>query len=400
MYTHVGLGIAQHQARGLGHHQGVDVAHAALLQVQLLGAEGDVGVLLDILGVDDDAAVAHAHLVKHLAQQQIQTAELAAQLGEVDAPFAHVLAGADDARVVQLADFADETAAANQDLALAAGIAREGLAHHVHDVARGEFGGRFHKEVLAGLVPDAAGEVDVLLLDGIPDLACHTKQERLLHAHAHVIDGCLFLVAHRPAHLLVGKALQRGLLDLHLEYLAQVTALLGQRLELRRLHVEFAGGTAHAHQVCSRHDIGETVGDTVDGAAVHCHHRHAVGIASQDIEHQVLVTLGDAVALVTAGLLHQDGIGGVKDVVVGRLDGDDGRVVSRMWRRLHNVIVQVTLGLLGVHTVIIDGHAARVLAARIARNLVNRGGHRADFHDLLVNLVEQQVGRPLVAQVG
>jgi len=82
VHAHVRLGIAQHQARGLGHHERIDVAHAALLEVELLGAEGDVGVLLDILGVDDDAAVAHAHLVKHLAQQQVQAAEFRPQFGE------------------------------------------------------------------------------------------------------------------------------------------------------------------------------------------------------------------------------------------------------------------------------------------------------------------------------
>ncbi len=78
------LGVAQYQARGFGHHQRIDVAHAALLEVELLGAEGDVGVLLDILGIDDDAIVRHAHLVKHLAQQQVQATELGAQLGEIN----------------------------------------------------------------------------------------------------------------------------------------------------------------------------------------------------------------------------------------------------------------------------------------------------------------------------
>ena len=70
----MGLGVAQYQTRGLGHHQRIHVANAALLEVKLLGAEGDVGVLLDILGVDDDAILAHAHLVKYLAHQQVQAA--------------------------------------------------------------------------------------------------------------------------------------------------------------------------------------------------------------------------------------------------------------------------------------------------------------------------------------
>ena len=86
MHAHVRLGVTQHQARGLGHHQCVHVAHAALFEVELLGAEGYVGILLDILGVNDQAAIAHAHLVKHLAEQDIQAAKLAAQLGEYNTP--------------------------------------------------------------------------------------------------------------------------------------------------------------------------------------------------------------------------------------------------------------------------------------------------------------------------
>ena len=78
------LGVTEHQARCLGHHQCVHVAHAALLEVELLGAEGDVRVLLYILGVDDHAVAVHSHLVKYLAQQHIQAAELAPQLSEIN----------------------------------------------------------------------------------------------------------------------------------------------------------------------------------------------------------------------------------------------------------------------------------------------------------------------------
>ena len=80
----MGLGVAKHQARGFGHHQCINVAHTALLEVELLGAEGDVGVLLDIFGIDDDTVVFHAHLVKHFAQQHVQASELAAQFCEID----------------------------------------------------------------------------------------------------------------------------------------------------------------------------------------------------------------------------------------------------------------------------------------------------------------------------
>ena len=120
-----------------------------------------------------------------------------------------MLPGCDDAGVVQLADAADESAAANEDLALAAGIAGEGLAHHVDHQVDAHLGGGLQEERLACLTPDAAGEEDILFLDGIPQLSCHAKEITLLHAQSHVIDGSLFLVAHRPAHLLVGEALQR-----------------------------------------------------------------------------------------------------------------------------------------------------------------------------------------------
>lgn len=123
---------------------------------------------------------------------------------EVDSPLAHVLTCRDHAGVVQLADAADQAAAAHEDLALAAGIAGKCLAHHLYHVIDGELGGRLDEHVLAGLVPDAASEIDVLLLVVVPQLACGAKEERLLHAQAHVIDRSLFLVAHRPAHLFVG----------------------------------------------------------------------------------------------------------------------------------------------------------------------------------------------------
>ena len=96
---------------------------------------------------------------------------------EVDAPLAHVLVGGDHAGIIQLADAADEIAAADQDLALAPRIAREGLLHQVHHAAGAELARRLEKDVLAGLAPDAAGEVDVLLLVVVPQLACHAKEE-------------------------------------------------------------------------------------------------------------------------------------------------------------------------------------------------------------------------------
>ena len=98
--AHVGLGITQNQAAGLGKDKGVGVAQAATLEVERLGAEWHVDILLDVVGIEHQAALAHAALVEHLAQQQVECAKLAANLGEVDAPLAHALARHDHAVVV------------------------------------------------------------------------------------------------------------------------------------------------------------------------------------------------------------------------------------------------------------------------------------------------------------
>ena len=131
-----------------------------------------------------------------------------------------MLAGMDDAGVFEFADLADQAAAANQDLALAAGVAGKGLAHQVHQRVLVQLGRRLQIEVLACLVPDSASEIDVLFFVGIPYLARNTKEVGLLDAHAHVIDCGFLLVAHCPAHLLVRQTLQGGLLDLHLDALS------------------------------------------------------------------------------------------------------------------------------------------------------------------------------------
>lgn len=199
-HTHVGLGVAQHQAAGLGEHQGIDVAAAALLQVETLAREGDVAVLLQVVGVDDDAVVGHVDLVEDLAQHHIEGAKLAAQLREVDAPLHHVVAGGHHLAVVHLVEAADEAAAAYEHLALAAGVAGEGLAHEIDDAVLVE--GVFAVvKLLASLKPHAAGEHDVFFLGRVPQLAFHPEEERLLHAQAHVVDGGLLLVGHAPVHL-------------------------------------------------------------------------------------------------------------------------------------------------------------------------------------------------------
>ena len=282
-----------------------------------------------------------------------------------------MLAGGNHAGIVEFADLADQAAAADKDFALAARVAGEGSAHQFHHPLLVERRGGFEVELLAGLVPNAAGEVDVLLLGGIPHLPGDTEQVGLLHTQSHVVDGGLFLVAHGPAHLLVRQALQRGLLDLHLEDLAQVAALLGQRLELRRLDVEFAGGTSHAHQGRSCSDVREAPGHSVDGGTVDGHYRHAVGITRHHIEHQVLGALCRAVGLITRRVLHQDGVGGVKDLVVAGVDNLHGGLVPNRGIALGDARAQFCFGQFGVHAVKIHHHAAGMLAAAVARYLVD-----------------------------
>ena len=81
--AHVGLGVAQNEAACLGEYCGVDVAHTTGLEVECFGAEWHVGVLLQVLGVDNHAGTLHAALVKYLAQQHVEGAEFRAQLSEV-----------------------------------------------------------------------------------------------------------------------------------------------------------------------------------------------------------------------------------------------------------------------------------------------------------------------------
>lgn len=216
--AHVGVGIAQNQAAGFGEHQGVGVAESRRLEVQALGAERQMAVLGEIFRVDDQSTGCHSHLVENLAEHQVERAELAVNLGEVDSPAAHALTRGDHTRVVEFAEHADELATTNKHLALAALVASERLAHEVDHLVVVEV--LIVSERFAGLVPDATGEEDVLLLVGIPQAALHTEEERLLHAEPHVVDGRFLLVGHRPSHLFVGEALQGALLDLHLNELS------------------------------------------------------------------------------------------------------------------------------------------------------------------------------------
>ena len=51
--AHVGFRVAEYKAACLGEHCGIDISHSAGFEIQCLGAEGLVCVLLQIFGVDD-----------------------------------------------------------------------------------------------------------------------------------------------------------------------------------------------------------------------------------------------------------------------------------------------------------------------------------------------------------
>ena len=62
----MGIGVAEHQAGGFGEDHSLGVALARAAQVELFDVEGDVDVLGDVVGVDDEAIVGVAALVEHL----------------------------------------------------------------------------------------------------------------------------------------------------------------------------------------------------------------------------------------------------------------------------------------------------------------------------------------------
>ncbi len=107
-----------------------------------------------------------------------------------------------------------------------------------------------------------------------------------------------------------------------------------------------------------------------------------------------------AACLIAGCLLHEDRVGGIKDLVIAGLDDGSGRATVGRYVHGFDFFHQLGLSLLGIYAVEIDDHAAGVLAAAITRNLVDGRGHGANLHDLLVNLVEQQLGRSLAGQVG
>lgn len=192
------------------------------------------------------------------------------------------------------------------------------------------------------------------------------------------------------------------LLTTHFEDLAIVLLFVGQSLELRRLHVEFAGCAAHADECDSLLEAGHTAWHAIDGLAIDGHHHQPVAhVASGHIEHEFALAGCGAIGLVALHALDQDGVAGIKDIVI--LGGETHLGCAAPCAdavALGVGLAEQGAGGLGVDIVVVDNHRSGMFAATIARELVERCGHRANFDNLLVNLVEQQRGRCLAGEVG
>ena len=261
----------------------------------------------------------------------------------------------------------------DEHLAARAGVAREGLAHDVHQ-AGGVERGEVHVHLLAGLVPHALGDGHRLLLDRIVDLHAAAEEELLLHAQAHVVYGRLLLVGEVPAHLLVAQLHDDALLDLHLENLAQVGALARQHAVLRRLDVELRGGAAHAHYAAGVY--GGVVAQVAD-------QRQRRGILGRDVGGGV----------VAVGAFEHHALRRLEQARVGHLDDNLLQIVFSVVESAPGCDV----GGVGadVGRVVVDLEGVGGAYVPQARDLVERRGHGAHAGDGAVDAGEhQRRGRP------
>ena len=342
-----------------------------------------MAILLQVFRVDNHAVVGHSALIKHLRKQYIELSEFRAHLGEVNSPLSHILSGADHLGVVELVESADKSRTSNENLALRACIAGESLAHKVDNSVLGKCTVGI-SERLSGLSPDASREHHGLFLVGVPQLVFHSKEEVLLHAEAHIIDCSLLLVGHRPIHFLVGDFLERTLLNLHLENLAVVLSLLRQSLKLRRLHIKLGSCTPHSDESFSGIKLRH---DSLSGSvrlAIHSHHHKLHIVLTYHIEHKSAVLVGFTGIGIAGHALHKQRVAHVDTVIVVGLE-PSSHIACKIRRTRH----KRHRGGLGIYIVIIHNHAPGALGSGTARQLVNRRCHRADFHNLAVNLIHK-----------
>lgn len=342
------------------------------MEADALGGEGDVGVLGDVLGVDDHAVAWDAAVVEDFGEEDVEGAEFRDDCLEVDAPYGLGVGGSGVADEVELVELLDELGSSDEDFAGGACAAGEGFAHEVGDGVVVEGSGTVG-EFFSGLVPDALGEVDAFAV-GHGELGSMAEEVGFLDAHAHVHDGGFFLVGEAPADFFVGEALEEGFFDLGFEDLTVVEVFLGQGVVLRGLDVELACGAAHADDGCGHFDFGDAAVGGVDGDEVDA---GTVGGGY----------VGDEGGLGASGggdedLGEEDGLGFGEETGVDDLDGEGVGGVD-----VAGGDGGLDEGLAGFHVdgVVVDFHGACGSGAGEARDLVDGGGGGSNFDDALVD---------------
>ena len=253
---------------------------------------------------------------------------------------------------------------------------------------------------MVGLFPYAARKEHLLALGRVVEPCLRAEKEVFLHSQTHIDDSGFLLVGEVPAHFLVDDTLHRGLLHLHLEYLAIVAGLFWQHGELRGLHVEFGGSASHAHHlyalVQTAHTASRAVGRQIGDEAAHACAGSAVGAARRHIELH-----GSACAVGRSHIRpgHDDGFGIVKDFVVVGVQRHSHRavVIAHAYRHVGSDFSRRRFC---VHAVVFHHHRLHAARSGAARNLVDRRRHGTDTHYFLVDAVSQQAGGQFACKCG
>lgn len=87
MHAQVSVGIAEHKTAALGDDNGISVAYAGTTEVKTVGAEGDVSIFGDILGIDDKPVARTPAVVEDLGVYHVEAPEVGDDLAEFEAPF-------------------------------------------------------------------------------------------------------------------------------------------------------------------------------------------------------------------------------------------------------------------------------------------------------------------------
>lgn len=179
--------------------------------------------------------------------------------------------------------------------------------------------------------------------------------------------------------------------------LAVVDIALGQCFKLCGLHIQFGGGTSHAHHLGSFFYFGNIgmrlvirggFDVCIDDAA-----QHAFGIAGTDnVKHQ---RLGGGHAVYLMGDLdlgqHQCLAHREYGIAVG-VHVDIGGIVFHDGIRRTDTGGQQCAHRLDIDGIVVDFHGCAVAGSGTARQLVDGRGHGTDLDDTFVYIVAQQSG--------